>query len=217
MIHTLEADNIQLTYNDKKILSDIYLKCETGSITGLLGRNGSGKSSLMQVIYGNLKCDKSVRINNTPIKELFKRPRSILYLPQFNFIPKGLSIKRVFKDFELSFSDFETRFPEFARTYNYSIGHLSGGERRFVELFVIVHSNSQFMLLDEPFTHLNPIQIEKTKSMFLAAKKCKGLLITDHMFKHVTEVCDNIYVLVNGKTHLTKSVEEIESLGYARL
>ena len=52
MIHTLEADGIQLDYNGRKILSDIYLKCETGKIIGLLGRNGCGKSSLMKIIYG---------------------------------------------------------------------------------------------------------------------------------------------------------------------
>src|ERR1700712_3206955 len=101
MKHKLEIDSIQLELNGKRILSDIYLKCETGNITGLLGRNGQGKSCLMQIIYGNLKCEKSIRFNNVSNYEAFKRPDLLRYLPQFNFIPKGLSLKQIFTDFDL--------------------------------------------------------------------------------------------------------------------
>jgi ABC-type lipopolysaccharide export system ATPase subunit len=123
----------------------------------------------------------------------------------------------VFQDFELDYSTFESSFPEFQAKYKSSINSLSGGERRLVELYVIVKSKSQFAMLDEPFTHLNPIQIEKAQGLLLDEKINKGLLITDHMYRHVTEICDNLYVLTNGKTYLTKSIDEIETLGYARL
>ncbi len=217
MTHTLEADSIQLQFDDRRILSDIYLKCETGKITGLLGRNGQGKSCLMQIIYGKLKCERSVRFDNTSQYEAFKRPDLLLYLPQFNFIPKVLTLKRIFQDFELDYSSFESRFPEFKARYKSSINNLSGGEHRLVELYIIVKSKSRFAMLDEPFTHLNPIQIEKVKDLLLDEKINKGLLITDHMYRHITQICDNLYVLTNGKTYLTKSIEEIETLGYAIL
>ena len=170
MTHTLEADSIQLQFNDRRILADIYLKCETGKITGLLGRNGQGKSCLMQIIYGRLKCEKSVRFDNASQYEAFKRPDLLLYLPQFNFIPKALTVKRIFEDFELEYSSFERRFPEFQTRYKSSINSLSGGEHRLVELYVIVKSKSQFAMLDEPFTHLNPIQIEKVHDLLLEEK-----------------------------------------------
>ena len=64
MNHTLEVDSIQLAFNNRRILSDIYLKCETGKITGLLGRNGQGKSCLMKIIYGTLSCEKSIFCKN---------------------------------------------------------------------------------------------------------------------------------------------------------
>lgn len=101
MNHKLEADSIRLEFNDKRILSDIYIKCETGKITCLLGRNGEGKSCLMKIIYGSLKCEKSVRFDSVVQYEAFSRPGLLLYLPQFKFITKTLSIKRIFKDFEL--------------------------------------------------------------------------------------------------------------------
>lgn len=216
-MHILEADGIELEFYGRKILSSVYLKCETGKITGLLGRNGQGKSCLMNIIYGSLVCEKSVRFDHVPQKAPFRRPDLLLYLPQFNFIPGRFSLKRVFKDFELSYSVFEQQFPEFASKYSTALGSLSGGERRLVELYVILKTRSQFALLDEPFTHLNPIQIEKVKELMREEKKQKGLLITDHMYKHVVDVCDNLYVLANGRTHLTGSMEDIERLGYAKV
>lgn len=217
MIHKLEADSIQLEFDGRKILSDIYIKCETGKITGLLGRNGQGKSCLMKIVYGSLKCDKSVRFDNISQFEAFKKPDLLLYLPQFNFIPKSLSLKRVFSDFNLDYPTFQNSFPEFSSRYHFSISSLSGGEQRLVELYIIVKSKSQFAMLDEPFTHLSPLQIEKVKVLLLEEKSNKGLLITDHMYKHITDISDSLYLLTNTKTHLTKSINDIETLGYARL
>lgn len=217
MTHKLEADNIQLHFGNRTILSSIYIKCESGKITGLLGRNGQGKSCLMKIIYGTLKCEKSIRIDNLAQYETFNRPDLLLYLPQFNFIPKSLSLKRVFQDFALDFHAFVERFPEFQSKYKSSIGNLSGGGYRLIELYVIVKANSHFAMLDEPFTRLSPLQVEKVKELLLEEKANKGLLITDHMYNQVLDICDPVYVLVNGKTHLTKNLTDIETLGYAKL
>lgn len=217
MTHTLEVDSIQLAFDKRRILSDIYIQCETGKITGLLGRNGQGKSCLMKIIYGDLTCEKSVRFNNVAYHEAFKRPDLLRYLPQFNFIPKALTLRRVFNDFDLDYSLFVNSFPEFIEKYKSTIHSLSGGEQRLVELYIVVKSKSQFAMLDEPFTHLSPIQIEKAKNLLLSEKENKGLLITDHMYKHITLICDNLYLLTNGKTHLAKNIRDIEAYGYARL
>jgi ABC-type lipopolysaccharide export system ATPase subunit len=217
MNHILEADGIQLEFSGRRILSDIYLKIETGKVTGLLGRNGQGKSCLLKIIYGSLKCESSIRLDNTICQRAIKRPELLLYLPQFNFIPKILSLSRVFRDFGLDYATFQAKFPEFRAAPNSNTGSLSTGELRLVEIYVIVRSKTQFALLDEPFTHLNPIQIEKAKELILEEKKNKGFLITDHMFRNVTDISDNLYVLKNGKTYLTNSLDEIETFGYAKL
>ena len=217
MNHTLEADSIQLQFGDRVILSDIYLKCETGKITGLLGRNGQGKSCLMKIIYGTLNVDKSVRIDRVAQHNAFKRPDLLVYLPQFNFIPKSLSLKQVFQDFGLDFSHFAIRFPEFESAYKLPVGNLSGGGQRLVELYVIVKAKALFAMLDEPFSHLSPVLVEKVHELLLEEKKHKGFLITDHLYRQVLDVCDSLYVLKDGKTHLTKSHGDVENLGYARL
>ena len=217
MTHKLEADGIQLKFGNRVILSDIYLKCETGKITGLLGRNGQGKSCLMKAIYGPLKCEKSIRIDNVPQYEAFKRPDLLMFLPQFNFIPKGLSLKRVFNDFRLDYSLFEKRFTGSTTGYKSNIRNLSGGEHRLVELYIIVKSITRFVILDEPFTPLNPIQAEEVTKLLLEEKGNKGILITDHLFKYITDICDSLYLLADGKIHLAKEIEDIEALGYAKL
>lgn len=198
-------------------MSSIYLKCETGRITALLGRNGQGKSCLMKIIYGSLQCEKSVRIDNVAYYKAFRRPDLLRYLPQFHFIPRHLSLKRVFSDFAVDYIPFAERFPEYASHYKSSIGNLSGGGHRLVEVYIILKSRSRFVMLDEPFTHLSPLQIEKVKELLIEEKSNKGLLITDHMYHHVLEVYDSLYILVDGQTQLSRSTEDIERLGYARV
>ena len=218
MTHKFEADNVQLDFGTRRILSSVYLKCETGQITGILGCNGQGKTCLMNIIYGNLNpVSKSIRFDNVSVFQAFKRPDLLTYLPQFNFIPLHLTLKRIFSDFDLDFSDFEKIFPEFVEKYRSKINSLSGGQRRLIEVYVIVKSKSQFSMLDEPFSHLMPLQIEKVNELLKIEKSKKGFLITDHLFRNVTEISDNLYVLTDGKTHLTKDITDVEKLGYARL
>lgn len=216
MNHILEVDGIQLEIDGRKILSGIYIKCETGNIIGLLGRNGQGKSCLMNSIYGILPCEKSIRFDRISIHESFKRTDLIRYLPQFHFIPRSLSLHRIFQDFNVDYRLFQQHFTEFSVREKTSIEKLSGGERRLIEIYVIIKSASQFVLLDEPFTMLNPLQIEKVKALLVDEKKYKGILITDHLYHHILDIADSLYVLSNGRTILTKKIEDVEALGYLR-
>ena len=217
MVHRLEVDSVYLEFNGRRILSDIYVRCETGKITGLLGRNGNGKSCLMNVIYGNLKASsQSVRIDDEHVPNAYQRPDLLLNLPQFNFIPKNLSLKRIFSDFNVDYSSLELVFPEFKSKYKTAIKDLSGGQGRLIEIFLLLKKSSRFVMLDEPFSHLSPIHIEVVKELIQQEKANKGFLITDHMFRHIVQICDDLYVLADGKMHLTKDVQELEFLGYTK-
>jgi ABC-type lipopolysaccharide export system ATPase subunit len=218
MIHKLEADGILFEIGKRTILSDIFFKCEVGKITGILGRNGTGKSCLMNIVYGNqIAQSKSVRFDSIYIDRPYKRPDLLAYLPQFNFIPKSLKLKRIFSDFNLDYPAFEQYFPEFRSASNSSLKDLSGGHRRLVEVYIIIRSKARFAMLDEPFSHLMPLHIEKIKEILLIEIKTKGFLITDHVFRDVMGICDFLYVLEDGKLHLTKDAMDVEKLGYARL
>lgn len=175
MIHKLEADSILLTLNSREILSSVYIKCETGKITGLLGRNGNGKSCLMNVIYGTLSATtKSIRLDGTYLEKAYKNPDVLTYLFQANFIPKQLSLKRVFADYGIDYTGFENSFPEFKSKYNSQIKSLSGGEKRLVEIYLVLKSSSKFALLDEPFSMLSPISVEIVKELIKDVRSTKA-------------------------------------------
>lgn len=91
-------------------------------------------------------------------------------------------------------------------------GNLSGGQRRLAEIHVFLNSSSPFVILDEPFTYLTPIQIEELKKSFVVYKSEKGIIISDHQYRHVIDVSDKIYLLKFGKTHLLKSENVIQQL-----
>jgi ABC-type multidrug transport system ATPase subunit len=218
MLHTLEADSINLEFGSRRILSDIHILCRTGEITGLLGRNGQGKTCLMRIIYGDLEASsRSVRFDDISLLHPYRQPEHILYVPQFNFMPESLSLQRVFRDFNLEFGELLQRFPQLRITQKAGIKDLSGGERRLISLYLIIRSKSRFALLDEPFSHLMPAQIETVKEMLVEEKANKGFLITDHLYRHIIDISDKFYILADGRTQLARSMEDIERLGYARL
>jgi len=217
VIHKLEIDSVLFGFGSRKLLSDVYLKCETGKIIGLIGRNGTGKTSLFNIIYGTLTPNhKSIRLNEQSIRIPYKESGLIKYLPQYNFIPKQLTLKRIFSDFNLDFSLFEKLFIDFKTKYNSPINELSGGQRRLVEVYIIIKSTSKFILLDEPFSHLTPLLIETIKELIEEEKKNKGFLITDHLYNHIVDINNDLYLLADRKTHLIKNMKEIAFLGYIK-
>jgi len=131
-------------------------------------------------------------------------------------IPKSLTLKRIFFDFNIDFSEFEKDFPEYKIKYTNPVKNLSSGQRRLVEIYLIIKSSTQFVLLNEPFTHIIPNHIEIIQDLIVKEKEKKGFLITDHMFQFILQICDNLYILKNGKTHLTKSPDDMEASGYLR-
>lgn len=217
MTNILEVDSVLLEFEAKRILQNVYLKSETGKVTGLLGRNGTGKSCLMKILFGELiPRDKSIRINGKALVTSNRSPKDLRYLPQKRFVPNSLTIKRIFNDFKLDFADLICNFPEFRKFYKSKLINLSGGERRIIEIYTILVSQTKFCMLDEPFSQVMPIHLDSIKKLILREKDNKGIIITDHLYKHIIDICDDLYVINNGKTYLTKGIEDIETLGYVR-
>ncbi|WP_316820802.1 ATP-binding cassette domain-containing protein [Pedobacter gandavensis] len=215
MTHHLEVDSVQLKFGAREILSDVYLKCETGKITGLLGRNGTGKSSLMNIIFGSLVPEnKSVRFDGKSVPKAYLHHELLSYLPQYHFIPAHLTLNRVFSDFNLEFAPFESFFPEFRQKHQQKIIELSGGQRRLVEAYVLIKSKSEFVMLDEPFSHLSPLMIGLVKELIKEEQANKGFLITDHMYRDVIELSNDLYVLAEEQVYLVKEIEDLKRLGY---
>ena len=214
-MHCLEIDSVILDFGSNRVLQSVYLKCEKGKVTALLGRNGSGKSCLMRILAGELQAnDFSIRINETHLPHVVPSSKELKYLPQHSFIPDHLTVKRVCKDFDLDFNDLKNLFPCFNSSFYTKVKHLSGGEKRILEVYAILVSRSDFCTLDEPFSQVMPLHIEAIEHLIEREKKKKGILITDHLYQHVVDICDDLYVLKDGKTNHLKAVEDLSDYGY---
>jgi ABC-type multidrug transport system ATPase subunit len=211
----LEIDNVELYFKDKTILNGIYLKAETGKVIGILGSNGCGKSCLMQIIFGSLKPKfKLVRIDNEPVLKPLYQTNLVKYLPQHSLIPKTLTLKHIFKIYEVNWKDFIEIFEEFITSETYKANQLSGGQVRLVETYIVLKSASKIVLLDEPFSHLAPLHIEKISALIDEEKTRKAIIITDHFYRNIIESSDEIYLLKNGSTKLIDNIIELEDYKY---
>ncbi|WP_431135722.1 ATP-binding cassette domain-containing protein [Psychroserpens mesophilus] len=211
----LEVDNIELYFSNKRILNGVYLKAETGKTTAILGNNGCGKSCLLQIIFGTIKPKyKLVRIDKRPLLKPSYKTKLIGFLPQHNFTPNHLEVSKLFSMLNIDWHEFTTVFRNLSRYKNYTINRVSGGERRIIETYLIVKGNHKIILLDEPFSHIAPLYIEKIKSLIDTEKHNKVIIITDHMYKPIIELADDIYLLKDGHTKLINDLRDLEFFKY---
>jgi lipopolysaccharide export system ATP-binding protein len=211
----LKVDSVQLAFNNRKVLQDIFLECGQGQIVGLLGRNGSGKSSLLKIIFGTLQAShKHVNIGNDIIHRGYHNSR-IAYLPQHNYLPNNIKIGKLAKLLvDEYFWDTFTDLSIYKLHSHKTAGQLSGGELRQLEMLMIIHSKADFILLDEPFTHISPIQADEFKQMMRLCAKRKGIIVTDHQYYNILDVSDNVILLTDGYTkHITNN-QELVTYGY---
>ncbi len=214
MKSVLEFDSIELEFGFQKILSSVAMSCSTGEIVGLLGRNGSGKSCLMKIVFGYMNCEfKSVRINKLSIQhgELNKM---IGYLPQENLIPSHVKVGDAIESFEIDSQKILDAIP-FAKDWlNLKPDQCSGGSLRLLESLLILFSKKPFCILDEPFSGIMPIHIETLKEVLQSEKKKKGIIISDHLYRHVKSIANRTYVLAQGQTYLIQSDDQLVKHGY---
>ncbi|AYN06059.1 ATP-binding cassette domain-containing protein [Flavobacterium sp. 140616W15] len=214
--NVLEIDSVQKSYGERIILSDVYLQCETNDIVGLLGRNGSGKSTFLKIIFGITSANfKFVRINGvikTKTKELMNE---ISYLSQDNFIPNIFSVKKAIR---LSIA--KERINSFCNDEmiqaitDKKIAHLSGGELRYLEIKLVLENSSKFVLLDEPYNGLSPLMIEKVNQLIVMNSCKKGIIISDHNYRNVISISTRLVLIKNGKLNHLKDKNELIEKGY---
>jgi len=216
MSDLLEADSIRKEFGRKQVLTDISLKCQPGDIIGLLGRNGSGKSTLLKILFGTLYTDyKFIRINDRILSQPFKTKRTIAYLNQDNFLPKNISVKQVFEIYsgeldEKGFLEDEV----LSKVLLTKIGNLSGGESRYLEVKLLLCLNTHFVLLDEPFNGISPLQVDLIKKMIKDKSLNKGILLTDHDYRNVLDVANKYYFLFDGGLRSVKTKQDLIDWGY---
>ena len=211
----LVAAGLRKTYGERRVVDGVSFHVEPGEIVGLLGPNGAGKTTSFSMVVGLVTPDEgSVTLGNVELASLpmHQRARKGLgYLPQETSIFRKLTVRQnllAVLELDGSTSGKQRReradqlLAEFGLTHvAESLGEqLSGGERRRAEIARSLIPNPKFMLFDEPFAGVDPINVgELQKEIARLRERGLGVLITDHNVRDTLRICTRAYILVGGK------------------
>jgi len=226
IINTLSCKDLVKIYSKRRVVDGISLVLRQGEMVGLLGPNGAGKTTTFYMLVGLIKPNNgSIYLNDMEITDLplYKRAKfGISYLPQESSIFRGLTVEDNFrlilefyyKDKNIINEKIEELLNEFGlnkvrKSYGYS---LSGGERRKVEIARTMIINPKFLLLDEPFSGVDPITIEQIQIILKNLKnKNIGIIITDHNVYETLKIVDRAYIISEGKVMVEGTPYEISN------
>ena len=227
----LAAKSISKSFDNRIVLRKIDIHLNQGEMLGLLGSNGAGKSTFMNIVLGLLTPDfGDIFLDNSKLTSLAIHERSklgIAYLPQQTSIFRGLTvyenllaIAQIVKKRETEQKEIvEKLMSEFSITHlrNVKALALSGGERRRTEIARCLVNNPKVLLLDEPFAGVDLLSIQDIKELLLKlqSRGC-AVLVTDHNASQLLSVVDRAYVIANGNIVADGSPREISNSAEAK-
>jgi lipopolysaccharide export system ATP-binding protein len=213
-MHTLLTSEISKTYNGRRVVDDVSISLQQGEVVGLLGPNGAGKTTSFYMIVGLITPDSGhVMVDENEITNLamYQRARlGISYLPQepsvFRKLTVAENLMAILETLPLSNRERSERRGRLIEQLGLekvqdSKGYmLSGGERRRVEIARSLVIEPSFLLLDEPFSGIDPIQVLELQRIIFDLKRSGiGILVTDHNVRETLAVTDRAYIMNNGQ------------------
>jgi lipopolysaccharide export system ATP-binding protein len=223
-VHTLQTAELTKSYRGRKVVDNVSVRVKQGEVVGLLGPNGAGKTTTFYMIVGLITPDSGrVMLDGNDLTQLamFQRARKgISYLPQEASVFRKLSVEdnlmAILQTLRLSRRERLDRMDRLIEQLGLeqvrkSKGYvLSGGERRRVEIARSLVISPSFLLLDEPFSGIDPIQVlELQKIIFDLKNSGIGSLMTDHNVRETLAVTDRAYIINNGRIFRSGSPESL--------
>lgn len=207
---TLLVDSVHLEFGDKQVLQSAFLTAEKGKVTGVLGRNGCGKSCLFKCIMGGIRAQNIfIRFGEERITEYAHIGNRIKFLPQNQFAPPNMTLDEAFKLYGVEYDGLVAFAPEFHAFQRRCFKELSGGEARVAEMYLILNSDCEFCILDEPFSNIAPVYVEKMQELIMEEKRYKGIIVSDHLYEDILKVADNLFLLRDGYTFPIQSRDDL--------
>jgi lipopolysaccharide export system ATP-binding protein len=221
---TLHAENLLKRFGPKEAVRDVRIAVAPGEIVGLLGPNGAGKTTTFNLIVGRVRPTAGhVYLGDEEITELpmYQRARrGITYLPQEPSIFRKLTVEAnilaILETLPLSRRERYERLGRLLGELDLTDkarqrgATLSGGERRRVEITRALVLNPRFMLLDEPFSGIDPIAVmDIQKIIGQLRERAIGIVITDHNVRDTLSICDRAYIIKDGSIIMEGSPAEI--------
>ncbi len=231
MSSELKTENLVKFYRGRKVVNGVSLDLKRGEIVGLLGQNGAGKTTTFYMIMGLVRPESGrILLGDTDVTDLpmYRRARrGIGYLSQEPSVFRKLNVednvKAILETLDINNKEKEERLEtlldelgisHLRRSMAYT---LSGGERRRVEIARALVTNPSFMLLDEPFSGIDPIAVSDIQSIITKLRaRDLGLLITDHNVRETLSITDRSYIMADGKILVMGRPDELANNALAR-
>ena len=222
---SLKAQNLVKSYGAKTVVNDISFEIKPGEIVGLLGANGAGKTTSFDMVVGLVRPDKGkIELFGNDLTKMPVHKRAqvgVGYLTQEPSIFRHLTVAENIKliwdalDKEENENKLNKLLDEFnlCDLQDHIAVSLSGGERRRVEIARVLATDPKFILLDEPFTGIDPIAIQDIQKLILGLKENRniGVLLTDHNPRATLSITNRAYIIQEGKILLAGSAKDIAS------
>jgi lipopolysaccharide export system ATP-binding protein len=227
----LTAEAVAKSYNGRRVVNGVNIDVKGGEIVGLLGPNGAGKTTTFHMLVGLVQPDEGkVLLNNEDLtgEPIYQRARAgISYLPQESSVFRRLTVEdnlfAILQTLDISTAEQAERCQALMKMLGVShlADHkaftLSGGERRRVEIARALVLSPYFVLLDEPFTGVDPIAVAEIQKIIRSLIESGiGILITDHNVRETLGICDRAYILSEGVVLEEGTAEKIASSTKAR-
>ncbi|MFT5387510.1 MAG: lipopolysaccharide export system ATP-binding protein [Candidatus Omnitrophota bacterium] len=223
-LHLLETKNLVKTYNNRRVVDGLNLNVGRGEIVGLLGPNGAGKTTSFYMAVGIIKpTEGRVFFDQEDItnKSIHERSRlGMGYLAQESSIFRKLSVEQnilaVLETLDISPRERKKRLHSLLEELN--IAHLakakaytlSGGERRRLEITRALVTNPSFLLLDEPFSGIDPIVVAEAQEIIKDLKsRGLGILVTDHNVRETLSITDRAYLIAEGRILISGTADDL--------
>ena len=225
-MEVLRVKNISKSIKNKQIINEISFNISEGQIVGLLGPNGAGKTTTFYSILGLIKIDSGeVFLDNKNITMIPTHKRAevgMSYLPQepsifreltvSQNIESALEMRNLKKDIIISRVEKLLFDFNIEKISNQKGKSLSGGQRRRVEIARSIALEPNFIMLDEPFAGIDPIAIQDLKQLIKKlSKDGLGILISDHNVKATMDICEEIFVINDGKIISSGNPKEVSN------
>ena len=221
----LTVRNLCKSYNNRRVVDRVSFDVAPGSVIGLLGKNGAGKTTTFRMTMGMIRSDQGQvffngeEISNLPMYQ--RARRGMGYLPQETSVFRGLTVRQnltaILETRPLSEPERNARreqlIEEFKlnRVADSKAEFLSGGEKRRLEVARALVTEPDLILLDEPFSGVDPIAVADLQKVirYLSKERGIGVLLTDHNVRETLNVCDRSYIIYDGRIIAQGSREEI--------
>ena len=221
-MNPIEVNEVEKCFGSTQVLRGLSLSVERGSIYGLLGRNGAGKTTLMKILIGLLRADSgSAQVLGSALCDAVPdQKQKVAYVAQGEFLPPWASIKNLMHFDAVVRADWH---PDSLRRWldaerigeKRTIGTLSSGQSKRVELELAIAGRPSVLLLDEPFAGLDPVsRAEFTQSLIAhAADSGATILLSSHILTDLERLCDRVGFLVRGVLAHEAPVDSLKADG----